>query len=142
MDISENVKRIKQNLKLITTLEKDFDVVPNNDNNNDPTLYIGVAKSDIVEKIIPEVEKYFGKPYKKAGSSAFWGNLFDNFLKSVGGVRKEQTLYRILIAEGVFLYCAFWPWGTEPVRTSIRIGLMCSSSELDEAYTKELKGYF
>lgn len=142
MDISENVKTIKQTLKLISTLEKKFNVKPNNNNNDDPTLYIGVANSDIVEALTPEVEKYFDEPYKKAGDSAFWGNLFDSFIKSVGGINKDQTLYRKQIDDGIFLYCAFWPWGSDPIRTSIRIGLMCTSSELDDAYTKELKGYF
>ncbi len=142
MDIAENVKAIKQTLKLISVLEKNFSVKPNNSNNDDPTLYIGVAQSDIVEALTPEVEKYFEKPYKKAGDSAFWGNLFDNFIKSVGGINKDQTLYKKQIDDGVFLYCAFWPWGTAPVKTSIRIGLMCSSRELDEQYARELKGYF
>lgn len=142
IDITEEVKIIKQHLKLISKLEKEFGVVPNNAENDDPTLYIGVASTGLLSRLTPEVEKVFGEPYKKAGDSAFWMNLFDNFVKSVGGVRNDQTLYKKKIAEGVFLYCAFWPWSIETVKTSVRIGLICETRELDELYSTDLKGYF
>lgn len=142
MPISEEVKAIKLDLKLIGRLEKKYSVVPNNSDNSDPTLYVGVAETLNMAELTKEVEGIFDEPYKKAGDSAFFKNLFDSFVKSVGGVRKEQTLYRKRVTEGVFLYCAFWPWGSKPEKTSIRIGLICATQELDECYAKELKGYF
>ena len=47
MDITEQVKEIKKNLKILSRLEKEFAVKPNSDNDN-PLLYCGVAKSNII----------------------------------------------------------------------------------------------
>ena len=141
MEITEQVKTIKKNLKLIGKLEKEFGLKPNTDI-DDPLLYCGVAQSNLIADLTPLVEEYFGAAYKPAGETAFFMNLFDKFIKSVGGVRKEQTLFKKDIAEGVILYCAFWPWGTSPVKTSVRIGLVCYLSNVEEEYTKYLKGYF
>lgn len=142
MDITNQVKEIKRNLKLIGKLEREFGLKPNLDGNDDPLLYCGVANSDIISQLTPIVEEYFGKPYKPAGETAFFKNLLDPFIKTVGGIRTEQTLYKKDIDNGVVLYCAFWPWGSDPVRTSIRLGLICYSEEVDKEYTKYLKGYF
>lgn len=141
MEITEQVKEIKKNLKLISLLEKQFGIRPNSDV-DDPLLYCGVAQSDLISQLSPEVEKFFGKAYKPAGEGAFFKNLFDKFIKSVGGVRKDQTLYKKDIEKGVVLYCAFWPWGTQPVKTSVRIGLLCYDPACETEYTKHLKGYF
>ena len=141
MEIEEQVKEIKKNLKILGKLEKEFGVKPNTDNDN-PLLYCGVAKSNIIASLTPLVEEYFGNPYKPSGESAFFKNLFDSFIRAVGGIQTNQTLYRKDIEDKVILYCAFWPWGTEPVKTSIRIGLVCFSDDLKEAYTSKLKGYF
>ncbi len=141
MEITEQVKTIKKNLKLIGKLEKEFGLKPNTDI-DDPMLYCGVAQSNLIEQLTPLVEEYFGSAYKPAGETAFLKNLFDKFIKAVGGARKEQTLFKKDIDEGVVLYCAFWPWGTQPVKTSVRIGLVCYSEEVEAEYTKYLKGYF
>ena len=141
MEITEQVKTIKKNLKLIGKLEKEFGLKPNTDI-DDPMLYCGVAQSNLIEQLTPLVEEYFGSAYKPAGETAFFKNLFDKFIKAVGGGRKEQTLFKKDIDEGVVLYCAFWPWGTQPVKTSVRIGLVCYSEEVEAEYTKYLKGYF
>ncbi len=142
MDITNQVKEIKRNLKLLGKLEREFQLKPNYDGNDDPLLYCGVANSNLINELTPLVEEYFGKPYKPAGESAFFKNLFDTFIKAVGGIRTEQTLYKKDIDEGVILFCAFWPWGSDPVRTSIRVGLICYLPEVETEYTKFLKGYF
>lgn len=141
MEITEKVNEIKKNLKILSKLEKEFAVKPNNDNDN-PLLYCGVAKSNIISSLTPLVEEYFGKPYKPAGESAFLKNIFDSFIRAVGGIHKDQTLFKKDIDNGVILYCAFWPWGSEPVKTSVRIGLVCYDSNVEEEYKKSLKGYF
>ena len=105
-------------------------------------MYCGVAKSNLISEITPIVEEYFGKPYKTAGNSAFFMNMFDKFIKKVGGIRSEQTLYRKDITDKVILYCAFWPWGTEPIKTSVRIGLICYDKKEEEELTGYLKSYF
>lgn len=141
MEITENVKIIKKHLKLISLLEKEFEMKPNYDS-NDPLLYCGIVKSDLISKLESHVEEYFGKPYKPAGQSAFFKSMFDPFVKDIGGIRFEQTLYKKDITPGVVLYCAFWPWATDPQKTSIRIGLLCLFKDMEEEYTKHLKGYF
>lgn len=139
--MKENLKNIRETLKVIEVLEKKFNLKPNNDV-DEPLLYCGVAKTDIVKEIEKEVSKYFGEPYKPAGESAFFKNFFDRFIKHVGGARKDQTLFRKDIDEHACMYCAFWPWGTKPVKTSVRIGLVCYGADERDIYQKELKGDF
>ncbi len=139
--MKESLKKIRKTLKLIDVLENKYPIKGNSDN-DDPLLYCGVVKSDIVEQLSREVENYFDKPYKSAGESAFFKNFFDKFMREVGGARKDQTLYRKEIDEQTFMYCAFWPWGTQPVKTSVRIGLVCYGADERARYSKELKGEF
>lgn len=139
--MQNQLKKIRESLKIIDLIEKKFKIKANNDI-DDPLLYCGVADSNIMLPLTEEVEKVYGKAYKPAGEGAFLKNFFDKFVKEVGGARKEQTLYRKEISEQIFLYCAFWPWGSNPVKTSIRIGLVCYGADERDALTKELKGDF
>jgi hypothetical protein len=139
--MQNNIKKIRDTLKVIKIIEKKYKIKPNNDV-DEPLLYCGVADSDILAQLAAEVEKYFDKPYKPAGQGAFFKNFFDSFIKEVGGVRKEQTLYRLAIDEGVFMYCAFWPWGSDPVKTSVRIGLVCYGADERSGYSRLLAGDF
>lgn len=139
--MQNQVKKIREALKIIDLIEAKFKIKPNHDI-DDPLLYCGVADSNIMTQLTEEVEKIFGKAYKPAGEGAFLKNFFDKFVREVGGARKEQTLFRKEISEQVFLYCAFWPWGSNPVKTSIRIGLVCYGADERDFFTKELKGDF
>ncbi len=141
MDINEQITEIKKNIKLIGLLEKNYDMRSNPDV-NEPLTYCGVTNSDLISKITPIVEEYFGKPFKTAGDSAFFLNMFDKFIKRVGGIRKEQTLYKKEITEKVILYCAFWPWGSDTIKTSIRIGLVCFDKEEEKQFIDYLKLFF
>lgn len=141
MTVIENVTEIKKDLKLISVLEKKYNIKPNNDV-QEPMLYCGVAESDLIKVLSADVEQYFGKPFKPAGESCFFKNLFDRFLKNIGGARKDQTIYKKVIDENVVLFCAFWPWGSQPVKTSIRIGLLCYDEDEEAQYESKLKGYF
>jgi hypothetical protein len=139
--MNNSVAKIKEILKVIDIIEDKFNIKPNYDI-DDPLLYCGVADSDILEKLAEEVEKYFGKAYKPAGEGAFFKNFFDKFVREVGGTRKDQTLYRIDIDSMTCMYCAFWPWGTNPVKTSVRIGVVCFGADERDFYSRELKGEF
>jgi hypothetical protein len=132
---------IRKTLELISAIEKNFKIKPNNDV-DDPLLYCGVADSNIIDTLTVEVEKHFGKAYKPAGEGAFFKNYFDRFVKEVGGARKDQTLFKKDIAEGIVMYCAFWPWGSNPVKTSVRIGLLCYGADERDFFARELKGEF
>ncbi|MGM0598955.1 MAG: hypothetical protein ACQETH_03955 [Candidatus Rifleibacteriota bacterium] len=139
--MQNNIKKIRATLKLIKIIEEKYKIKPNNDV-DDPLLYCGIADSDIIDDLAVEVEKYFGKPYKPAGQGAFFKNFFDSFIKEVGGTRKEQTLYQLKIDEGIYMYCAFWPWGSNPVKTSVRIGLVCYGADERNEYSRKLAREF
>jgi hypothetical protein len=132
---------IRKTLKLIDVIEKKYNIKPNTDV-DEPLLYCGVADTNLISNLATEVEEYFGKPYKPAGEGAFFKNYFDKFVRGVGGTRKEQTLYRKPICDQACMYCAFWPWGSKPVKTSVRIGLVCYGADEREFFTRELKGEF
>jgi hypothetical protein len=114
-------------LTLISDLKREFKLKSNN-RDKIPFFYCGVADSNIIEGIMLLVIKYFGNPYKASGEISFWMNFFDSFVKDVGGVRREQTLFRLDCGEGIQLFCAFWPWGSDPIKTSIRIGMLHDDS--------------
>lgn len=139
--MKKNLEQIRETLKVIDLIEEKFKIKPNNDV-DDPLLYCGVANSNIMEELTVEIEKYFEKPYKPAGEGAFFKNFFDKFVREVGGTRKDQTLYKKDIDEKCCMYCAFWPWGTNPIKTSVRIGLVCYGADEREVYSRELKGDF
>lgn len=139
--MKDSLTKIRDVLKLIDILEDKHKIKPNRDN-EDPLLYCGVIKSDHIPNIAEDVEKFFGKPYKSAGEGAFFKNFFDRFIKEAGGARKEQTIYRKDINPQMCMYCAFWPWGSNPISTSVRIGLVCFGADERAKYTKELKGEF
>ncbi|MEW6712147.1 MAG: hypothetical protein AB1403_20170 [Candidatus Riflebacteria bacterium] len=139
--MKNSLDQIRKHLKIIDLIEDRFKIKPNNDV-DDPLLYCGVANSNIIEELAVEVEKVFGPPYKPAGEGAFFKNFFDKFVREVGGARKDQTLYRLVVDDVTCLYCAFWPWGSNPVKTSVRIGLVCYGADEREMYAKELKGEF
>jgi len=139
--MQEAIKKIKEALQLIDELKRQFSVRRHPDG-CDKLLYTGIAESNVIEKLMPVVEKKFGVAYKPAGQSALLKNWFDGFVKGVGGIRSDQTLFRLDITPELIMFCAFWPWGSEPVKTSIRIGLMCSDEELEKKLEKALQGCF
>ena len=91
----------------------------------DPLLHTTVVGTPRVADLTAIVANVLGQPYKPAGKGAFFMSWFDPFVKAVGGVERQQTLFRRDLVPGLSLYCAFWPWASEPGRTSIRIGLAC-----------------
>ena len=117
-----HIDTIKETLSVIRELKSGFDLEPSD--SRDPLVFAGVVDSDIIEEITPLVEKYFGRAYKPAGKSAFLINMTDRFAKAIGGIRKEQTVFRKNVTPTLDLYCAFWPWGSNPVRTTVRIGVL------------------
>ncbi len=139
--MEKEIETIKETLKLIGELKTQFGIKRNADC-DDPLMYAGVANSDVIANITPLVEKYFGKAYKPAGETAYLKNFFDGFVKNVGGARSDQTLFRKDISPVLTMYCAFWPWGSNPVNTSIRIGLLCETEEQEDEVVKLLKGCF
>jgi hypothetical protein len=139
--MEKQLQDVRETLKLINIIETKYRIKPNNDV-DDPLLYCGVADSNIIDQLAMDVEKYFGKPYKPAGEGAFFKNFFDRFMREVGGARKEQTLFRREISDQAVMYCAFWPWGSNPIKTSVRIGLLCYGADEREFFSKKLKGEF
>jgi hypothetical protein len=90
-----------------------------------PLVYTTVVGATRVGELGTLVAEMLGPAYKPAGESARWKNWFDPFVKSVGGIEAQQTLYRKELEGPFSLYCAFWPWASEPTRCSLRVGLSC-----------------
>lgn len=139
--MQETIKKIREALQLIEELKRQFSVRRHPDGCG-TLLYTGVAESNVIEKLTPVVEKRFGAAYKPAGQSAILKNWFDGFVKGVGGIRRDQTLFRLDVTPEMMMFCAFWPWGSEPVKTSIRIGLICSDEDLEKKMEAALQGCF
>ncbi|NLI79704.1 MAG: hypothetical protein GX442_25080 [Candidatus Riflebacteria bacterium] len=139
--MDEREKAIREALKVIPEMKTRFGV-KRNAQENDPLMFVGVTETAAIKDVAPLVEQYFGKAYKPPGETAFLMNLFDHFVKEVGGVRREQTLFRKEIGKGLNLFCAFWPWASDPTKTSVRIGLLCAEEDEERALAKTLKDAF
>lgn len=132
---------IRETLPLIAELKEQF-AIETNSRNKDPLLYVGVVNSADIDAIAPQVRNYFGEPYKSAGQAAFLKNLFDSFARAMGGMAKEQTFFVKKVDIGMTMYCAFWPWGTDPSKTSVRIGLLCGVEREKPEMATALEGAF
>ena len=84
-----------------------------------------VVPSTRVPQLLDMVTELMGPAVKPAGEGAFWKNWFDPFVKAVGGIQKDQSLFRKPLVGDLSLYCAFWPWASDATRTSLRIGICC-----------------
>jgi len=125
--MKDHLQIIEETMALIGELKTTYEIKP--PDSKDPLLYTGVVEADVIDQVTPIVEKYFGSPFKPAGQSATFKNLLDSFSKTLGGMRKEQTVFRKDISKSLYLYCAFWPWGSNPVNTTIRIGVLTTGAE-------------
>lgn len=132
---------IRQTLPLIGELKSQF-AIETNTRNQDPLLYVGVVDSSQLDSLASQVENYFGVPYKAAGQAAFFRNLFDSFARAMGGMGKDQTFFVKKVDLGMTLFCAFWPWETNPAKTSVRIGLLCGVGEEKQGMIAALGGAF
>lgn len=101
-------------------------------------LRVTVVPTDKVSTLVGLVTELMGPAVKPAGQTAWWKNWFDPFYRSVGGIQREQTLFQKKIGDGVSLYCAFWPWASEPKRTSLRVGISCPDESRRKALEKLL----
>lgn len=131
--MSDYLQVVDETLALIKELNAEYEIT--SADAGDPLLYSGVVGSDVIAEITPTVEKYFGRAFKPAGQGAFLKNIIDGFTKDIGGIRKEQTVFRKQVSASLNLYCAFWPWGSDPIKTTVRIGVLC---DLDEASEKDI----
>jgi len=122
------LETVDSTLSVISELMSGFDIKPSD--SRDPLVFAGVVQSDMLDEITTVVESYFGKAYKPAGKSAFFRNYTDQFVRDIGGIRKEQTVFRKAITDTLDCYCAFWPWGSDPVNTTVRIGVLCDCGEI------------
>lgn len=105
----------------------------------DKLLYSCVITSANVPQVAEAVQNLMGVPFKPAGTSAVWKNWFDPFVRGIGGIRRNQSLYRKDLPEGSIVYCAFWPWASDPTRVSIRLGLQCPDEAVRARLEKEQK---
>lgn len=84
-----------------------------------------VIPSERVAQLLTDVTELMGPAVKPAGTTAMFKNWFDPFFKAVGGAEKQQSLFRRELTDRLSLYIAFWPWASDPARTSVRIGIAC-----------------
>jgi hypothetical protein len=125
--MKDQLQVVEETMALIGELKAAYEIKLSD--SGDPLVFTGVVGADVIQQITPTVEKYFGVPFKPAGQSALLKNVMDGFSKAIGGMRKEQTVFRKNVSKSLDLYCAFWPWGSNPVNTTVRIGVLTSGSE-------------
>jgi hypothetical protein len=92
---------------------------------NGELLFLGVTSPTAIPGLERIFESSLGRPYKERDRRALWMNFFERFVRDVGGIRRNQTLYRRPMGDSVTLYAALWPWATRPDKVSVRIGLHC-----------------
>jgi hypothetical protein len=136
------VRKVKDISVLIDTLKQTHGVRKNNITDPSPLLFTGVIDSEKIGDITPVVKINFGEPFKAAGEKAFMKNLFNSFARSIGGMQVDQTVFRKEIGPGLTLFCSFWPWASNPDKTSVRLGLLCKNANQEIIMADQLSAYF
>lgn len=107
-----------------------------------PLLFVGVTDAQTLERLHPVVEQHFGPPMKRAGGETFTDKPSEGFVRAIGGVRLDQTLFLSNVVEGHSVYCVFWPWGSNPLRVSIRVGVIAGDDGTAAALAEQLQPVF
>ena len=124
---------------LASELLKTFEMDLRPDDRN-PLTRVTVVGPKKLKKVEAAMEQVFGVAFKPAGTSAIWKNLVNSLVKGVGGIKRDQTLFQKELEPQVFLYCAFWPWESDPGRISVRVGLWAIDAKVRDQLTAALSG--
>jgi hypothetical protein len=81
------------------------------------------------------LRKYLGSAAKECGKEANLPKEIQNIVDSLGGLRKEQSLFYRQVGNQV-IYAAIWPWNSNPNKITLKSGV----SKLLEAIGSPLKG--
>jgi hypothetical protein len=80
------------------------------------------APSSAMDKVRAIVEEHLGEATKPKGDPVPPELGGRAMIEAFGGLRPDQTLYEKELAEGLFVYVAFWPWGGGGTNT-VKIGV-------------------
>ena len=81
-----------------------------------------VADEAADEQVARIVASHMGEPSKPAGAALPDGLDKDPMVEAFGGLRADQTLYRLSLGDSLEVYVALWPWGGGK-RITIKIGV-------------------
>lgn len=93
-------------------------------------LYVTVLPSGTLSQLEALLMEHLGAAYKPRGRTAIFKNFFDRFVQGVGGIQRNQGLFRRDFGTDISLYAAIWPWASDPMKVSLRVGIYCPLPEL------------
>ena len=85
-----------------------------------------VINTKDIESLNSLLTRYLGSAAKERGKEADLPKEIDEFVESLGGLRKEQSFFYRRDGNRVS-YAALWPWESEPTKVTLKSGV----SELD-----------
>jgi hypothetical protein len=81
-----------------------------------------VAATAALPEVEPLVQEVMGQAVKPAEAELPEDFEPRGLLAAMGGVRRGQTLYLKSATGGLFLYVAYWPWGSG-AKVTVKIGV-------------------
>ena len=96
------------------------------------SLYQSTCTARPITELETLLAKYFGPPVKPAGKTLPRKLLKNPSVKYLGGIQKDQSLFRLPLSTGEF-YGALWPWHRNKAKIEIHLGY-CSDWITDEHY--------
>ena len=81
-----------------------------------------VINTKDIESLNSLLKRYLGSAAKERGKEADLPKEIDEFVESLGGLRKEQSFFYRRDGNRV-IYAALWPWESEPTKVTLKSGV-------------------
>jgi hypothetical protein len=81
-----------------------------------------VINTKDVELLNSLLERYLGSAAKERGKEANLPKEIDEFVDSLGGLRKEQSFFYRQDGHRV-IYAVIWPWESDPTKITLKCGV-------------------
>ena len=110
---------------LIAQLRRDMAFIEIRPSSKSGRYLEAVLRRSDLERCASLVGQVFGPPAKGFGQRAAFAPDTKPIVEALAGIRPEQCLYLKPGLDRSMLYAAFWPWGTDPQRITLKIGIYC-----------------
>ena len=83
----------------------------------------GVLAREELQRCCALLSERLAPPIKDFGKAAAFEPPVQKVVASLGGIRLEQCLFLKQGEEGHAVYAALWPWASDPLRITLKVGV-------------------
>ncbi len=112
---------------LIETLKRQAQFVETRPSTSPEDYFEGVLARDTVPGCEALLTSALGAPVKPFGQAPALDRAIKKIVERLGGVRPEQCLFLSQRPDGVVAYAMLWPWASNPLRVTLKVGVSRST---------------